>query len=181
MVHKRVYELGRVESIPFYKKPPPRLLLKTRLQVNENNELEIGLGNGLTFDSGTNRLNATGGSDWSQHNATEDVNMSGGGITNMGGTGDSQFDVATKGYVDSAASGGILYNVKENGAVGDGRKDERTAFETTITKAVNNGGGTMYVTAGEYVLENLTIDNSNITILGDGATSTLQLKKIRQS
>jgi hypothetical protein len=103
------------------------------------------------------------------------INMSGNNITNVGGTGDPKFDVATKEYVQNNATGGssLYYNVKDNGATGDGSTDDTSAINSTITQADNNGGGTVYFPVGDYNITEVEITANNITLLGEGAKSRL--------
>ena len=45
-----------------------------------------------------------------------------------------------------------LFNVRDFGAKGDGVSDDHAAFMKALKAAGNNGGGTVYVPAGQYVL-----------------------------
>ncbi|TWU38283.1 glycosyl hydrolase family 28-related protein [Novipirellula artificiosorum] len=51
-----------------------------------------------------------------------------------------------------------LFNVRDFGALGDGTTDDHVAFARALKAAGDNGGGTVYVPAGQYVLkEELTV------------------------
>ncbi len=63
-----------------------------------------------------------------------------------------------------------LYNIKDFGAVGDGETIDSYAINKAIDKANENGGGTIYVPAGEYACFSIRL-KSNITVyIESGAT-----------
>ncbi len=68
----------------------------------------------------------------------------------------------------SAATG--LYNVRENGAVGDGRVIETAAINRTITLAAAAGGGTVYFPAGIYLSYSIRLQSNVALYLDQGAT-----------
>ncbi len=62
------------------------------------------------------------------------------------------------------------YNVKDFGAVGNGKTIDSPAINAAIDEAVKNGGGTIYIPAGEYLCYSIRL-KSNITVyLESGAT-----------
>lgn len=62
------------------------------------------------------------------------------------------------------------FNVKEFGAVGDGKADDTAAIQAALTKAKDAGrGATVTVPAGEYrVTKTLTVENCLLTGLSNG-------------
>ncbi len=62
------------------------------------------------------------------------------------------------------------YNIRDFGAIGDGKTIDSPAFNAAIDKAVENGGGTIYVPAGIYACYSIRL-KSNITLyVESGAT-----------
>ncbi|MBS2098096.1 rhamnogalacturonidase [Carboxylicivirga linearis] len=62
------------------------------------------------------------------------------------------------------------YNIRDFGAVGDGKTIDSPAINAAIDKAVENGGGRIYVPAGTYACYSIRL-KSNITLyLESGAT-----------
>src|SRR5664279_5632800 len=65
---------------------------------------------------------------------------------------------------------GSFFNVKDFGAVGDGKNLDSKAINAAIESAVKAGGGTVYIPAGNYLCGSIRL-KSNITLLIDqGAT-----------
>lgn len=63
-----------------------------------------------------------------------------------------------------------VYNVKNFGAVGDGINIDSKAINAAIDAAAEEGGGTVYIPAGEYLSFSIRL-KSNITLnIGAGAT-----------
>lgn len=65
-----------------------------------------------------------------------------------------------------------VYNVTSiSGVVPNDTNDDATGINTAIGNAEAAGGGIVYFPPGEYRIgSSLTVDNPNITLLGDGAT-----------
>ena len=64
-----------------------------------------------------------------------------------------------------------IYDVKENGCVGDGVADDSLIIQTILNKIRDNGGGKIYFPAGTYKVNNTLILYSNTTVeLDEGAT-----------
>mgnify|MGYP002562061411 FL=1 len=53
------------------------------------------------------------------------------------------------------ADGGLVYDVKNFGAVGDGVTDDTRAIQSALDYAVDHGGGTVYFPNGLYRLATL--------------------------
>lgn len=77
--------------------------------------------------------------------------------------------------------GGVIYNVKEYGAVGDGSVDDSNAIVKAIAAAYESGGGTIYFPPGKYLIESQIVIELNdpawqqngLNIVGDGGGSTV--------
>ena len=67
-----------------------------------------------------------------------------------------------------AATG--TYNVRDNGAVGDGRTLDTAAINRTITAAAAAGGGTVYFPAGTYLSFSIRLKSNIALYLDQGAT-----------
>ncbi|VGO18962.1 glycosyl hydrolase family 28-related protein [Pontiella sulfatireligans] len=59
-----------------------------------------------------------------------------------------------------------LFNVRDFGAKGDAVTDDSTAFVKALNAAEKNGGGTVYIPVGKYVLKKELIIPSNIEVRG---------------
>lgn len=70
---------------------------------------------------------------------------------------------------------GLIWNVKTNGAVGNGSTDDTAAVNTTIAQC-NASGGTLFFPAGSYLLSSTTtaITNFGCNVQGQGKASTLE-------
>lgn len=66
----------------------------------------------------------------------------------------------------SAPSGGVLISVKSYGAVGDGSTDDSSSVQQALN-AVPSGGGTVWLDAGTYIVQNL-LPKSRTRIQGPG-------------
>lgn len=60
------------------------------------------------------------------------------------------------------------YNVKTEGAKGDGTSNDAPAIQQAIDKAVNDKGGTVFFPPGKYLIENTLNVNGMITLRGSG-------------
>lgn len=72
-----------------------------------------------------------------------------------------------------------VVNVEEFGAVGDGTTDDTESFNLAIQKIEENGGGTLHVPMGTYLLrdavhltDNLKITSSGATLMKDGTSNS---------
>jgi hypothetical protein len=66
-----------------------------------------------------------------------------------------------------------IYNVADYGAIADDTMDDSTAIQNAINDANANGGGTVYVPGGTYMVSDLKL-YSNIALEGDGWNSVLK-------
>ena len=67
----------------------------------------------------------------------------------------------------------MIYNIKDYGAVGDGRTLNTQVIQNTIDECAKNGGGTVYVSDGVYMTGSITLKSNiclhiqaNATLLG---------------
>lgn len=67
-----------------------------------------------------------------------------------------------------------FYNVLGYGVVNDGVTDNYQAIQDLFDTISQNGGGTAYFPAGEYVTNTTVYVPSNVSILGDGKTSIIK-------
>ena len=58
------------------------------------------------------------------------------------------------------------YNVRDFGAMGDGVTDDTVAFQAAINTAYANSGGTVFVPAGYYLINDFLSINSCVTLKG---------------
>lgn len=65
------------------------------------------------------------------------------------------------------------YNVKDYGAIGDGITDDRNAIQSAIDDCFNNGGGTVYLPKGEYILKSYLEWKSNVNLIGVGVGKSI--------
>lgn len=74
----------------------------------------------------------------------------------------------------SAPSGGIYYNVKDYGAVGNGTTDDTAAFNAAIAAAFVDAdtGGTVYIPNGTYLITS-TLSLLGVSLLGQGNSSII--------
>lgn len=66
-----------------------------------------------------------------------------------------------------------VYNAKYYGATGDGLTDDATALNQLIQTLYANGGGTIYLPAGTYMLDAQLTWKSNVSLIGDGVGVTI--------
>jgi polygalacturonase len=74
--------------------------------------------------------------------------------------------------VTAQREGRIAFNVKEYGAIGDGQSLDTSAIQSTIDACYAQGGGTVVVPAGTYVVGSLFL-HSNITLFLDAGATLL--------
>ena len=70
----------------------------------------------------------------------------------------------------------ITLNVKDFGAVGDGRTDDTEAFKAAIDSANINDSTTIFVPDGSYLVSKIVL-KQGITLMGNGMNSKLFLKE----
>jgi len=69
----------------------------------------------------------------------------------------------------TTSNGARVYNVRDYGAAGDGASDDTTEIQSAIDTAEAAGGGIVYFPAGRYIVTSqLTVQASNVRLLGDG-------------
>lgn len=66
-----------------------------------------------------------------------------------------------------------VYNVVDYGAKTDGLTDATTAIQSAIT-AASSAGGVVFFPPGTYLTGKLTVNSSNVTLLGTGVASKLK-------
>lgn len=69
-------------------------------------------------------------------------------------------------HFDVTLSPGMLVNVNEYGAIGDGEHDNTKAFQTAIDDVFQQGGGTVFVPSGTYSLGPILLKN-NVHLRGE--------------
>ena len=67
-----------------------------------------------------------------------------------------------------------IYNVKDFGAVGNGQHIDSEAINQAIVQAAREGGGTIYIPAGEYACYSIRLA-SQIHLYSDTATGKIPL------
>ena len=70
----------------------------------------------------------------------------------------------------SAATAPGIYNVRDTGAVGDGRQLETVAINQAIDACAKAGGGTVYVPPGRYLTGTIVLQSHVTLELDAGAT-----------
>src|SRR4051812_39497362 len=70
----------------------------------------------------------------------------------------------------------IKVNVKDYGAKGDGFTDDVVAFQAAENFVSSNGGGTVYVPAGVYIVSQPFYHRNFVTLIGDGDKSIVRNK-----
>lgn len=66
-----------------------------------------------------------------------------------------------------------IYNVVALGAAADGMTDDLDIIQAALDQAGIDGGGTVYLPAGNYFLSNMLIVPSNVTIEGEGEQTVI--------
>src|SRR3972149_8059398 len=74
----------------------------------------------------------------------------------------------TNATVNKQTWGGVIYNVKAYGALGDGTTDNPTAIQSTIDIVILAGAQDVYFPAGSYIASGLT-NTDLVNFVGDGA------------
>lgn len=84
------------------------------------------------------------------------------------------FDAITYALIGACGSAGKrLHNARNSGALGDGVTDDAPAINALIQRLSDEGGGTIYLPAGTYMLDSSLLWESNISLLGDGIGRTI--------
>jgi hypothetical protein len=65
-----------------------------------------------------------------------------------------------------------VYDVASYGATGDGSTDDTAAIQSAIDTGISNGGGTVYLPNGTYVISDELVVGDGISIEGDGRDAT---------
>lgn len=66
-------------------------------------------------------------------------------------------------------------NIKDYGAIGDGKTDNTKAIQSVIDRLKNEGGGEIFIPEGIYVVGELVL-YSNMTLTGSGSLSILKTR-----
>ena len=80
----------------------------------------------------------------------------------------------------TSAPAGVMtvYNVKDNGAYGDGVHDDTAAIQAALT-AANGAGGTVWFPPGTYLMSGITfLDLTKVTFAGVYGASTIKLSQL---
>jgi polygalacturonase len=64
----------------------------------------------------------------------------------------------------------LFYNVKNYGAIGDGKNLDSKAINAAIEAASNVGGGTVYIPAGNYLSGSIHLKSEICLFIDQGAT-----------
>lgn len=75
------------------------------------------------------------------------------------------------GFIDK---GSQVHNVRAYGAAGDGTADDTAAINTALAAIGSEGGGTLYLPAGTYLISSQLNLPSNCTVMGAGYTTLLK-------
>src|SRR5229473_7291715 len=70
----------------------------------------------------------------------------------------------------------MVLNVKDFQAVGDGKADDTAAFASALSKLAENGGGTLLIPSGTYVVADLNVGSGTV-IKGTGSPLPVLLKR----
>ena len=65
-----------------------------------------------------------------------------------------------------------VYNVKDFGAKGDGKNDDRAAIQAAIDKAHEDGGGVAYMPAGNYIISDMITMPGRVVLEGESRDKT---------
>jgi hypothetical protein len=77
--------------------------------------------------------------------------------------------IPTSGFGTPPATPGITVDVKSTGATGNGVTDDTVAIQNAINKVADSGGGTVYFSAGVYIVTTVRL-RVGITYTGPAAT-----------
>jgi hypothetical protein len=67
-------------------------------------------------------------------------------------------------------------NVRDLGAVGDGRTDDAPAIQRALDEASNRGGALVFLPGAKYLLRSsLVVNGPNVSVRGEGRSTLLQL------
>jgi len=125
---------------------------------------------GLSYDTGTHVL--SGAAPTSGQSIL--AGNSSGGFQNVTLSGLS-YNTSTSTLSVTSGSSGLVFNVKDYGAVGDNSNDDTSAIRAAIAAASAtyggyNYGGTVYFPSGNYkVTGQLSVDNAAILFVGEGS------------
>jgi hypothetical protein len=86
----------------------------------------------------------------------------------------SGFEHATMAPIQGAAS--LVLNVKDFHATGDGKTDDTAVFAGALTKLAENGGGTLLIPPGTYVVADLNVGSGTV-IKGTGSPLPVLVKR----
>jgi len=64
----------------------------------------------------------------------------------------------------------LIINIKDFGAKGDGTTNDTLAIQNAINYVAGLGGGTVFFPKGRYLVDQITLNVSNVTLSGDQAT-----------
>jgi polygalacturonase len=70
----------------------------------------------------------------------------------------------------SKAEGQAVINVKSYGAAADGKTYDTDSIQKAIDKTAENGGGTIYFPAGDYLTRTIVLKNNISLFLDNGCT-----------
>lgn len=86
--------------------------------------------------------------------------------------------VTTKPFIDleNIMEGGLVYDVKAYGAVGNNNTDDTTAIQAAINAASAAGGGKVNFSPGTYLISSPLVVKSNIWLYSNNKEATLFLK-----
>ncbi|MCU0513084.1 MAG: glycoside hydrolase family 55 protein, partial [Anaerolineae bacterium] len=93
----------------------------------------------------------------------------------LGGTAAATLGLGLAAAAPAAAQevGGSVYNVRDFGALGDGRADDTAAIQAAITALNVAGRGSLYLPAGTYLVSQALELLSNTNMYGDGMGATI--------
>lgn len=71
----------------------------------------------------------------------------------------------------------MTFNVKDFGALGDGATDDAASINSAISCVCENGGGSLFIPAGVYIVGSPVVLRSNVTLQGAGLGATIIKQK----